>query len=178
MDPRRIAAGWDRLFAALGVREQADTRRRVVQATTDDGRIRLDRPAMVLDPAFVDALSATQVAVDPGSSSTNVQEQLDELESLLVDAITDALDSTSIDFTITDHVVTGVVIYGGSGGDFGSAATVARSDHLHAATYSPLGHTHTSLAWSEWLYASDGTLVLDGSGIVLTTPVTLTVTVS
>ncbi len=32
--------------------------------------------------------------------------------------------------------------FAGSGGDYGTADTVARSDHRHDATYSPLGHDH------------------------------------
>lgn len=33
--------------------------------------------------------------------------------------------------------------WGGSGGDYGSATTVARSDHDHDSVYSPLGHDHS-----------------------------------
>ena len=38
------------------------------------------------------------------------------------------------------------VAWAGSGGDFGSTTLPARSDHLHDATYSPLGHTHAGAA--------------------------------
>lgn len=45
------------------------------------------------------------------------------------------VDSTSIDYTYNDagNAMTVAVKYGGSGGDYGSAATVARSDHTHIA---------------------------------------------
>lgn len=38
--------------------------------------------------------------------------------------------------------VTLTVGFAGSGGDYGTATTVARSDHSHDSAYSPLGHTH------------------------------------
>lgn len=62
------------------------------------------------------------------------------------DAIGAALtDSTSIDFTVNDgaNTITAAVIYGGSGGNNGTAATAARSDHAHSGVYAAASHTHT-----------------------------------
>lgn len=36
--------------------------------------------------------------------------------------------------------------YAGTGGDYGSSGLPARTDHLHDAVYSPLGHTHAGFA--------------------------------
>ena len=56
------------------------------------------------------------------------------------------VDSTSIDFTYTDATpaLTAAVIYGGSGGNNGTAATAARSDHVHTGVYAAASHTHAT----------------------------------
>lgn len=87
------------------------------------------------------------------------------------DAIGAALtDSTSIDFTVDDgaNTITAAVIYGGSGGDNGTAATAARSDHAHSATYAALSHTHTASNVTDFTEAAQdvvGALVADSSTI-------------
>ena len=65
----------------------------------------------------------------------------------------DGLDLTGTQFSVdvTDIIGEGLtessnnidISWGGSGGDYGSATTVARSDHDHDSVYSPLGHDHS-----------------------------------
>lgn len=83
------------------------------------------------------------------------------------DAIGAALtDSTSIDFTVNDgaDTITAAVIYGGSGGDNGTAATAARSDHAHSATYAALSHTQAASTITDFTEAAQdavGAMVAD-----------------
>lgn len=83
------------------------------------------------------------------------------------DAIGTALtDSTSIDFTVNDgaDTITAAVIYGGSGGDNGTAATAARSDHAHSATYAALSHTQAASTITDFTEAAQdavGAMVAD-----------------
>ena len=59
--------------------------------------------------------------------------------------------------------------WAGSAGDFGTGTLAARSDHLHDATYSPLGHSHAGMALiSDITYET-----LDGNGDVGTVASTL-----
>lgn len=76
------------------------------------------------------------------------------------------VDSTSIDFTYTDATpaLTASVIYGGSGGNNGTAATAARSDHAHSGVYAAASHTHAASDVTDFTEAAQdavGAMVAD-----------------
>lgn len=80
------------------------------------------------------------------------------------------VDSTSIDFTYTDATpaLTAAVIYGGSGGNNGTAATAARSDHVHTGVYAAASHTQAASTITDFAEAAMdvvGALVVDSSTI-------------
>ena len=75
-------------------------------------------------------------------------------------------DSTSIDFTYSDATpsITASVIYGGSGGNNGTAATAARSDHAHSGVYAAASHTHSASDVTDFTEAAQdavGAMVAD-----------------
>lgn len=83
------------------------------------------------------------------------------------DAIATALtDSASIDFSANDgaNTITAIAKYGGSGGDYGTADTLARSDHDHDAVYAPLSHTQAASTITDFTEAAQdavGAMVAD-----------------
>ena len=92
------------------------------------------------------------------------------------DAIGAALtDSTSIDFTVNDgaDTITAAVIYGGSGGNNGTAATAARSDHAHSGVYAAASHTHTGSDITDFVEVAQDAI---GAMVVDTTTVNATYT--
>lgn len=82
-------------------------------------------------------------------------------------------DSNSIDFTYNDagNTITAVAKYGGSSGNFGTADTLARSDHVHTGVYAAASHTHTASDVTDFTEATQdviGALLVDSSTIDFT----------
>jgi len=79
-------------------------------------------------------------------------------------------DSASIDFTYSDATpsIAAIAKYGGSGGDYGTADTLARSDHDHDAVYAPLSHTQAASTITDFDEAAQdavGAMVADTATI-------------
>lgn len=98
------------------------------------GVVRVDIPPSGLTTTLFADGSVTAVKLD----STTVTEFVQDVVGITF------VDTPSIDFTYNDAAgqMSAVVLYGGSGGDFGAANTVARSDHKHTATLTQRTGTH------------------------------------
>lgn len=133
------------LAEALRPTHDLKTLRNARRAITDDGRPRLDRGAGNLPRGALVPLAAESVRTDPSSTSVAdyLADQLQDVADQLVERSVSAVDTSSVNMTVafngTNDEVSADLIYAGSGGNFGLAATPARSDHAHSGVYQPAG---------------------------------------
>lgn len=128
------------LAEAIWPPEMLQRMHRVERTTTADGRVRAERLAGVIGPEAALEVDATQVYVEP-NDLTSEETLAGQVAAMAVDAaggLNAVTDTASVNLTKTGRAISADLIYAGTSGDYGSAATPARSDHLHDATYDKL----------------------------------------
>lgn len=145
-DPRLIA-GWARVFRAIIPPERIQREKRVDLVITHDGRARADRlygQLQTENATSFDSSSITTGEMSSVSAASSLPDYLQDISDSIVAASVNPVDTASIDMHASPGSpgtnISADVIYGGTG----SAATAARSDHNHTATYQPIALTATA----------------------------------
>ena len=173
-----LAARLESQVDALFTEAETDALDRVLKALSRDGRPILNRGIGLVPAKSIPIGDAVSIALEPVTmgGSTNAQDALSEQANTAEELYFEIGDTSSVSL---EFIPVGIIQtlfaalnFAGSGGDYGVADIPARSDHLHAAVYSPLGHVHSA----PWL---SGSATLDfGSIAAASWSSVLTITVT